>query len=329
MRRSKRESFGSSPIFIPRSTTRGNAGKIPLPEPQGHRFVDVPIDAEVRSFLPPILLERVSVHKSRLEEDVRAIGCGDFDGDGGLELVLVSDKRAMIAHAQGKKLVVDRSVPFSRGLSRAPVPLRESLSSIAIEERGTSRLWVASTDYGGLLLDDALEKTEATTRIPMQTPRGVMCATPRPEAAAFEGPFVACREGDNSPELLAPLPKFDAYGFAALIGKNGASNGVVVAAREPTGKLRVVRGEQSVAIEGAGAELALGDLDQDGIVEIVTSSDGNDDALHVQSWDGTTLRTRLRFPAPGGVRAVTVCPPEAHGAPFIAAVVGNEVWLVR
>ncbi len=303
--------------------------KNPLPEPTGHRFVEVPIDAEIRSFLPPIMLERAVVHRARIEDDVNAIGCGDFDGDGGLDLVLLSEKRAIIGHAHGKKLVVDRSVPFSRSLSRAPVPLREPIASVVIEQRGAARLWIGTTDYGGVLLDDGLEKADATTRIPVATARGVMCATPNPEVSAFEGPLVPCRDGGDRSELAAPLPRFDAYAFAALVGKSGTSNGLVVAAREPGGKMRLTKGDVVVTVEGVGAALALGDLDQDGIAEIITSSDGNDDALHVQSWDGGSFRTRLRIPAPGGVRAVTVCPPEARGAPFIAAVVGNEVWLVR
>jgi hypothetical protein len=303
--------------------------KNPLPEPQGHRFVEVPIDAELRSFLPPIMLERATAHKSKLEEEVNAIGCGDFDGDGGLELVLLSDKRALVGHARGKKLVVDKSVPFSRSLARAAVPLREPLASVAIEQRGSARLWVGTTDYGGVLLDDGLEKAESTARIPVATARGVMCATPNAEASAFEGPLVSCHDGGDRTELVAPLPRFDAYVFAALIAKSGASNGTVVGAREPGGKLRLVKGDLAVTVEGVGAEVALGDLDQDGIAELVTSSEGNDDALHVQSWDGGAFRTRLRIPAPAGVRAVTICPPEAHGAPFIAAVVGSEVWLVR
>ncbi len=303
--------------------------KNPLPEPTGHRFVEVPIDAEIRSFLPPIMLERATVHRSRIEDDINAIGCGDFDGDGGLDLVLLSEKRAIVGHAQGKKLIVDRSVPFSRSLSRAAVPFREPLASVVIEQRGAARLWVGTTDYGGVLLDDALEKAHATTRIPIATSRGVMCATPNAEAAAFDGPLVPCRDGGEQSELAAPLARFDAYAFAALVGKSGASNGLVVAAREPGGKLRLTKGDVAVTVEGVGAELALGDLDQDGIAELITSSEGNDDALHVQSWDGGAFRTRLRIPAAAGVRAVTVCPPEAHGAPFIAAVVGSEVWLVR
>lgn len=303
--------------------------KNPLPEPTGHRFVEVPIDAEIRSFLPPIMLERATVHRARVDEDVNAIGCGDFDGDGGLDLVLLSDKRALVGHAQGRKLVVDRSVPFSRSLTRAPVPLREPLASVVIEPRGAARLWVGTTDYGGVLLDDALEKADSTPRIPIATPRGVMCATPHPESSTFDGPLLPCRDGGDRAELAAPLPRFDAYAFTALVGKSGASNGLVVAAREPGGKMRLTKGDVAVTVEGVGAELALSDLDQDGIAEIVTSSEGNDDALHVQSWDGGSFRTRLRIPAPAGIRAVTVCPPEARGAPFIAAVVGSEVWLVR
>ena len=82
---------------------------------------------------------------------------------------------------------------------------------------------------------------------------------------------------------------------------------------------------------GFGAQVAAYDLDQDGTPEIVTTINGEGDAIVVHSWSGGTTEPtpRLRLPAPGGVRALAVCPAEVGGEPVLVAVVGNEVWLVR
>ena len=74
----------------------------------------------------------------------------------------------------------------------------------------------------------------------------------------------------------------------------------------------------------------MGDLDMDGIPEIVTSLDGSDDAVRIVSAsDDGAVRERRRFSAPNGVRALAMCPPEEKGIPALVAVTGNEVWLVR
>jgi hypothetical protein len=73
----------------------------------------------------------------------------------------------------------------------------------------------------------------------------------------------------------------------------------------------------------------MGDLDQDGEPDLATTTDGADDTIAVSSWAANEFRTRLRIPAPAGVRALAVCPPERGGQPVLVAVVGDEVWLVR
>jgi hypothetical protein len=101
-------------------------------------------------------------------------------------------------------------------------------------------------------------------------------------------------------------------------------------AREPGGKLDARFGEATHVLDGVGAQIALGDLDQDGSPEIVASAADGDDAITIWSWDGASdPKERLRLPAPGGVRALCTCPPEEGGAPALVAVVDGEVWIVR
>jgi hypothetical protein len=80
-----------------------------------------------------------------------------------------------------------------------------------------------------------------------------------------------------------------------------------------------------------GAQLAVLDLDQDGVPDLATSSAGPDDAVNVFSVASATgeLRGRLHLAALAGVRAFAACPPEEGGEPVLVAVVGSELWLVR
>ena len=77
----------------------------PLPAPTGHAFASAKIDAEVRAFLAPLVLEQASVHRAKHDEgDVLAAACGDVDGDGGDEL------RARVARARRDRARARREV---------------------------------------------------------------------------------------------------------------------------------------------------------------------------------------------------------------------------
>src|SRR5207244_1530803 len=78
----------------------------PLPAPRAHAYAHAPLDAEVRTFLPPIPLEEARLKTFKLSEaEVLAVGCGDVDEDGGVEIVTVSKARVSIG-----KLVKGRFV---------------------------------------------------------------------------------------------------------------------------------------------------------------------------------------------------------------------------
>ena len=86
-----------------------------------------------------------------------------------------------------------------------------------------------------------------------------------------------------------------------------------------------------VSIEQAGAQLALADLDLDGVPEVIFSGDfAENDALMIWSWRPVGgLVQRMRFTTKEPIRALAACPPEVKGVPALVAVVGPEVWLVR
>lgn len=330
----------------------------PVPGPRAHAFANAPLDAEIRGFLVPVLLEQASLHKIKHDEgEVLAIGCGDIDGDGGNELVLVTRARVAIAKIRGGKLVVQRAAAWSTIASRAPVPMREALSSVVVSPRGhRGEILLGTTDRGGVALDGALVARRQLTGLPVIGTEGEGCASPSPETSSYDGPIVPCelpvapkpsspagtaaaktsnaKPSEPLPLFLPPMQRYDAVASLDAVGRDG-SVVQVVAAHEPGGKMRIRRQDVGApraieaSLDGTGAQLALADLDLDGTPEVITTSDGADDLVLVSSFVKGALTPRLRFPARDGVRALGVCPPEEKGVPGLVAVVGNEVWLVR
>jgi len=311
----------------------------PAPGPRAHAFASAPIDAEVRTFLQPIVLEQASLHKATHEEtDVLAIGCGDVDADGGLELVVASRTRVVVGKLRGGKLSVSRAKPWTKLAPRVPVPMREPLASVVVAPPShPGEILLGTTDRSAVAVDGALAGPRPLTGIPIPGADGEACAFAAPETGAFEGPGLSCTpptKGDPFPVLMTPVTRFDAVAAWDLVGKDG-SVAQIVAAREPTGKLRLRRTDasgttQEITLDGAGAQIAIADLDLDGTPEIVTSGDLADgDVLVVHSWKPSGLVQRLRYPTKEPVRAIATCPPEDRGLPSLVAVVGGEVWLVR
>jgi hypothetical protein len=311
----------------------------PVPGPRAHGFAGAPLDAEIRTFLQPIPLERATLHKAKHEEaDVLAIGCGDVDSDGGLEIVLTTRTRLVVGKLQGGKLVVVKATPWGQVASRSPVPLREPLASVVVSPRShPGEVLVGNTDRAAVAVDGALVTRRQLTGLPIPGAEGEACATASPETSALDGPGVACApppKGDPPAVLELPAPQFDAVAAAELVAPDGSVS-QVVAAREPSGKLRLRRSDasgrtQEAPIDGAGAQVAIGDLDLDGQAEIAFSGEyPESDALMIWSWKPHGLVQRLRYTTKEPVRAIATCPPEERGAPGLVAVVGSEVWLVR
>jgi hypothetical protein len=301
----------------------------PLPAPIGHSFASAKIDAEVRAFLSPLVLELASVHRAKhAEGGVLAVGCGDVDGDGGNEIVLVSRDRITMGRVRGASFEAERSVPWSPLAPRVPVPMREPLGGAAITLGAVD---AGTTDRGGFALTPELGTATALSGIPCPSDGGVVCVTAQPSAGAFDGAPIDCASArDPKAKMAVPSPRFDAFAAANVADASGTGR-QVVATREPSGRLKVRVGDAVISMEGTfGAQLAVGDLDQDGIPDLATTTDGPDDALNVFSVSATgEVRGRLHLAAPAGVRAMTMCPSEARGQPVLVAIVGDELWLVR
>jgi len=301
----------------------------PLPSPTAHAFASAKIDAEVRAFLAPLLLEQASIHRAHQDEgDVLAVACGDVDGDGGNELVLVSRARVALGRIRGERFVPERTAAWSALAPRLPVPMREPLGG-AVVSLGV--IDVGSTDRGSFALTPDFVGHDALSAIPASGWDGAVCLRPEPSAGAFDGAPIECTvTRDPRPKLAVPSPRFDAFAAASFADRDGRPHSAVVV-REPSSKLKMRIDDAPVqTLEGTyGAQIAVADLDQDGMPDLVTTVDGTDDAITLWSWTPADLRPRLRVAAPGGVRALTVCPSEQNGIPALVAVVADEVWLLR
>jgi len=307
----------------------------PVPGPRAHAFATAPLDAEIRSFLTPVALEQLTLHKSKHDEsDVVAVGCGDVDGDGGNELVLVSRARVALGKLRAGRFVASKTVPWAQIASRSPVPMREPLASVVFRH---GEILVGSTDRGGVALDASLVTKRQLTGLPIPGAEGEACIVPLPEASTFEGNGVGCvppAKGDPQPVLMMPFWRYDAAAAFDAIGRDGSVT-PIVGAREATGRLRLRRHDPGApkafetTLEGVGAQLAIADLDLDGTPEVVTTTENDADMLVVSSMTKNGVTVRQRYPAKDGVRAVAICPPEEKGVPAVVAVVGSEVWLVR
>ncbi len=301
----------------------------PAPPPRAHAFAQAPVDAEVRAFLPSIPLERAGVHKATHGEgEVLAAACGDLDGDEGMEIALVSRARVAVGHLVKGAFEAARVAPWGAIAAPLPVRMREPIggASIVARDPDHAALLVATSDRAGVALDATLAPKAAIHGVPFAAP-DAECAPLAPSANAFAGDVVGCDDG--APRGAAPAPSVDALAAADVVGVDGRV-ARVTAAHSPDGKLLARLGDRTASIDGAGAQIAVADLDQDGAPEIVASAADGEDAITIWSWTGAgDPRVRLKIPAPNGVRALGVCPPEERGAPALVAVVGGEVWIVR
>lgn len=320
----------------------------PSPGPVDHTFASAPIDAEIRGFLAPIPLVTVSVHRAKnFESDVVALACGDVNADGALEIVSVSRRRVSTVRLAAGKVspLASRSWPELSPVH--PSPLREPIGFATLAERNAPAsdelsagtfLDVALTDRArSIRLDGKLQIVAAYPGVAMPDGEGTMCV--RNWGLVMTGAVGPCLPSDPDPINPSVGGQYDAAASAELITPLGDPFVVWAGRERGVVEIRDSAGAKIFA-ESGGAQLAVGDLDQDGDPEIISSLDvlnPLEDAVVVRTWPRSApagskeakLRERFRIPAAAGVRALAVCPPDGSGrAPFVVAT-ADEIWVVR
>ncbi|HEV8246084.1 MAG TPA: hypothetical protein VGP93_09965 [Polyangiaceae bacterium] len=302
--------------------------KNPSPGASAHTFAARALDAELRSFLPPVPLVARRTDKARgPDPDLVALACGDTDGDGSSELVVVGRRRISVGRVRAEQFKVEKSMSWNDLTPIAPSPLREPISSAWVARAGV--IEIGSSDRAeAVRLDAALAKTASLGRT-LPWPGGG-CA--RLEGLALSTDRCAADTSETQwPPFQTPI---DALAGASLSLRDGGRRLVRAGRNSQDASVTLVDSSGAKArLERAGAQLALGDLDGDGSPELVSSIDTlepKDDAIVVQSWqpDGK-LKDKLRIAIPAGVRAIAICPFEGAGIAPIAVGTSEGLWIVR
>ena len=313
----------------------------PEPGPTAHAFAEAPLDAEVRSYLAPIPLVTVRVDRGRnFESDVLALACGDLDHDGSLEIVAMSRRRVSTVRIHDGRVIPLLSRNWPDLAPVAPAPLREPVGFATLVERpGAASAFVdvgLSDRSKSVRLDGALQIAASLSGLAVPDGDTSVCA--RLPGLFVTGAVGPCASGDPPPFSSSIGGQYDAIASTRLVTQKGAPYVVWAGRERGVLELRDDTGRK-LGVEPTGAQLAIGDLDQDGDPEIIASLDTLnpfDDAVVVRSWARTAagppasrVREILRIPAASGVRALATCPPDGPGrAPFVVAT-ADELWVVR
>jgi hypothetical protein len=318
---------GSLELYAPLSTAAASGAALPRLEPVVRLDVRRALDAEVRRFLPPVtLVAREFFRLGAADSDVVALACGDLDGTGASTVASVGRTFVTFGtYAAGKYAATSRRE--ERALAPvAPVPLREPIATAWITPGRTLEFGVTDRAFA-LRLRAGGEPEALAARLPWP---GGGCANLEPPLVAPGA--VRCRK--DEPLLAEPrlTDALDALAGTALVSRAGAVRLVRAGRRASDGSIVVTDGAHEIRLEHAGAQIALADLDGDGNVELVTSTETLDpraDAVVVSSWLGSALNERLRVAVPAGVRALAVCPaPADRMAPIVVATTAG-LWVLR
>ncbi|WP_437277108.1 hypothetical protein WME90_38595 [Sorangium sp. So ce375] len=316
----------------------------PEPGPIAHAYAEAPLDAEIRSFLAPIPLVAARVDRAKnFEGDVVALACGDLDADGALEILSVSRRRVTTLRIRGGRVVPLASRSWPDVVAVHPSPLREPLAFATLVERARDgELLPPFADVGltdrarSVRFDGELRALAELPGLSIPDAGGSACTTTW--GPLLTGPLGPCAPADPPPATSALPGRYDALASAQLLSARGEPFAVWATRERGAVELRDSGGRRKV-VGSAGAQLAVGDLDQDGEPELLASLDVLDpleDAVVVWSWrrrEGDAARAApeeiLRLPAPAGVRALAVCPPDGAGRAPFAVATADEIWVVR
>ena len=292
-------------------------------------FASRRVDAEIAAFLPPIPLSAANVEKASLPTtDVVAIGCGDADGDAGLEIALLGRRKIQLGRVRAHTFVAHAETTWSALGAVAPAPLREPLAGVDfVPRRG---ILVGSTDRrSGAWLTAELTKHKDLSPGVLPVP-GVGCV--EHVGVSLTGSY-DCFTSRASPEAKA-VANADAVAGALVVSARGEPRRITAVRSAADGILGLSDDRKRDArVSTVGGAIAIADLDLDGAPELVASTNTRaaaSDALVVSTWsEAGAVQERYRVPVPEGIRALSVCPPDSAGPRAIVVATPSNLYIVR
>jgi hypothetical protein len=286
------------------------------PSAERHGFVETPLDAELRALIPPPPLVVSEVLKVKTQERIVALACGRLATDGGQELALVTRSSVRVGRIVGRAFAERKKAAWSALSAVAPTPLREPIASAEITDQGALRVGLTDRKDGLELSSELVVVQRFPGLLPVP---GAGCVTRGGVGllARFDsctGPAGTSRTQPNT---------FDAV----------AGNQLVQLGRDlASGKLTGSRSELAQAKRSVGAQLAVGDADNDGSPELAFSADTLEpakDRLTLVTISGNELTPRFELPVPG-VSAIAICAGrEGPGMAPVVVATADELWLIR
>ncbi|HEY0462878.1 MAG TPA: hypothetical protein VGC79_01660 [Polyangiaceae bacterium] len=296
---------------------------------KAHAFATTALDAELRALFPAIPLVVSRVDKAQTaERDILALACGDLRGDGSSEIAAVGRRRVQVGRLEHGRFAARASLNWADSSAIAASPLREPIAISTVPEPG--RLWVGSSDRADTLDLSSTLRVEHKWHALMPWP-GAGCT--RRKGLGYEGKARACPGSSPTPEVDFGAP-VDAFDSRALTDHSGRVHTLRVARAVGADFARALDSlHPEVLVPNVGAQVAVGDLDEDGLPEIVSSSPSLDrraDQLLVRTiTDNGQLRERLRIPVPSGIDALAICPSDGRAMAPLALATGDWIWLIQ
>ncbi|MES1179441.1 MAG: hypothetical protein ABUL62_34310 [Myxococcales bacterium] len=296
---------------------------------KSHAFATSALDPELRALFPAIPLVVTRVDKATgSERDVLALACGDVRGDGSREIAAVGRRKVQVGRLEHGKFTARASVNWADFSSIAPSPLREPIATCALPEPG--RLWVGLSDRADALELSGALQVEHKWHGVMPWPGG---GCTRRAGLGYAGRAEAC-PGGSAGAVVDFGAVLDAFASRALSDHDGQARTVRVGRAVGGEAARVLDSlHAEVTVPNVGAQLTVGDLDEDGLPEIVTSSPSLDrraDQLVVRTLtDNGQLRERIRIPVPTGIDALAICPGDGRAMAPLALATGDGIWVIR